>query len=166
MKAGIARLQRISACLRLAVPAGKGGPIYLAPEDLEAHLDALDGIVHDGLSSDEALDLLSAKSERTHKTASAFLRRNAALRDLAATHYAALSEAEQARRLARDLARYRATAWASERLLAECPGHRIGTPSGYCWRILRALDRPISAERIRHVLAQRPAQGWSRAPSK
>lgn len=50
------------------------------------------------------------------------------------------------------VARYDATAWRRERLLAECPPQRVGRPEEFAWKILRSYGRTPSSRTIRRIL--------------
>lgn len=89
---------------------------------------------------------------RLPETLAALDRRDALLREAAATFFPDLSACAAARLLETALNRYRSHAWRFERVFDQCPPHRTGRLEGMCWRILKTVDADISTRSIRRAI--------------
>ncbi|MCP1969781.1 hypothetical protein [Bradyrhizobium elkanii] len=56
--------------------------------------------------------------------------------------------------MAAALRRYHATPWLRDRCATERPGRIAGGAQGAFWLILKTVDRPLSADRIRRIVGQ------------
>lgn len=56
--------------------------------------------------------------------------------------------------MAAALGRYHATPWLRDRRATECPSRIAGGAQGAFWLILKTVDRPLSADRIRRIVGQ------------
>lgn len=101
---------------------------------------------------DDALNLAPAPGRRRVQTIAAIAQRDQLLRDAASTFFPGQSTAEQARRLATALARYRRGAdWSRDRAAGDVTYR--DTLRGYCWAALRIRDHDLSERQIRRVLS-------------
>ncbi|WP_063682819.1 hypothetical protein [Bradyrhizobium stylosanthis] len=90
--------------------------------------------------------------QRSAATRVAQVEQQRLLRTIAATFYAGQSASAAAESIAARLARYRAGPDWKRDCTADGIPYR-DTLRGHCWAILRAVDRPLSARRIRALLA-------------
>ena len=122
--------------------------------DVEAIADALDAFLAGRADTlDEALGLPRRRpGERTRATELAINERNRIVREAAARHYPALRPAAQAKELATELGRFRATAWVRECEAETCPARHLGSVQEACWHILRCRDNALGEEAIRKIL--------------
>jgi hypothetical protein len=104
-------------------------------------------------SVDFALGLKPAPGARSAASKLAQARRDRLIRGMAAEFYATLpSDSERAEHISLRLSRYRlGSDWERDR--AEDSIKYIGSLRGRCWEILKQVDRPLSARRIRAILA-------------
>ncbi|MVT69846.1 hypothetical protein GPL21_32695 [Bradyrhizobium pachyrhizi] len=90
--------------------------------------------------------------QRSASTRIAQVEHQRLLRTMAATFYAGQSASAAADGIALRLARYRAGPdWKRDRTLDSITYR--ATLRGHCWAVLKAIDRPLSARRIRALLA-------------
>ena len=101
---------------------------------------------------EQALGIMNT-GQRCRATVRAFSQRDALIRQTAPLYFPGLRKSLQGELLAEPLGRYHASAWERERNLAECPAKRVGTIYEACWQILKLVDCPLSARRIRGILA-------------
>jgi hypothetical protein len=121
-----------------------------------AVLESLDAFVRrDAETLDDAFGLARAPGVRDARTRHAIGRRDELLRLAASRFCDGRPAAEQGRYLAERLTRYRESAWRRQRSAPTCPC-RADTLEAMCWEILRAVDAPIGAERIRRILVANP----------
>ncbi|WP_375764117.1 hypothetical protein ACE10X_07025 [Bradyrhizobium sp. Pha-3] len=64
------------------------------------------------------------------------------------------ADLDAAHEIAAGLNRYASTAWLRDRSAQTCPARIAGTEKGAFWQILKVVDRPLSAERIRKIVGQ------------
>ena len=84
-------------------------------------------------------------------------KRDAALRELAARHFARLSVTAQAREIHTLSLRYAASAWLFDRERAAMPPHYAGTAKEWLWRAFAArAPMPIGERQLRHILPGAP----------
>jgi len=80
-------------------------------------------------------------------------KRDAALRELAARHFAQLSVTAQARQLHTLSLRYAASAWLFDREREAMPPHYAGTSKEWLWLAFAArAPMPIGERQLRHIL--------------
>jgi hypothetical protein len=85
----------------------------------------------------------------------AMRRRDAALRELARTHFPEATPSAQARQIHTLAVRYGASAWLRDRALAEMPQRYRGRANGWRWRAFRAgAPMPICERQLRTILAR------------
>lgn len=110
-------------------------------------------------SLDAAFGLKPGPGERSWRTISALQRRDDLIRQVAAEHYAGMTAREAGERISIELGRFRNSHdWRRSRAATTCP---FTGPKAKWWQILRLIDRPIGASRIRQILAnERPPIDW------
>jgi hypothetical protein len=78
-------------------------------------------------------------------------RRDALVRELAATHYPGLAISAQAARIARAAHRYAGCGWRHDRCKTQCPAHLAGRPEAVLWLLMKLA----AEEEVRFPLKQR-----------
>ena len=139
------------ATLRKGAVAWRQSPdrdVSALGEDLATWLDEGDGHL------DTALGIVNGAGE-SWRLADAVRRRDDLLRHVAAEYYCGQKPSVAAPKIASDLSRFRSSAaWRTARTAAACPyeGERA-----FFWQILRLVDKPIGADRLRRILGAKPA---------
>ena len=94
----------------------------------------------------------------------ALRKRDAALRDLAARHFAGHSTAGCARRLCQLSQRYAATGWRFDSACSEMPERYVGTPHEQLWHAFKSgAAMPLGERHLRTILG--PRECWHPAPN-
>jgi hypothetical protein len=100
----------------------------------------------------DLLEVLDPEASRRAWLAAAIEHRDRLLREAAAGRWPDLSITARAVLLARQLARYRATAWQRDRIRIENP-YPPGELRTVLWQALRLVDRDLSQRHARRILA-------------
>lgn len=104
-------------------------------------------------SLDSALGLKPAAGQRSWRTSAALVERDRLLCEVAITFFPEKSIREMAEAIAAGLERFRSGAeWPRYKMRETCP-YPQGLKANF-WRILKILDRTLSAARVRAVLAR------------
>lgn len=110
---------------------------------------------HRTRSIDEALGLRFARGGVPWWLEEAMRKRDAALRQLAAWHFADISVTGQARRIHDVSARYDASTWRFDKERDWMPAAYDGTVNEWLWRAFNSgAPMPISERQLRHVLGR------------
>ena len=137
------------AGLAEAIERGDRLPAVDAAELAAAIRDALAG----RQSLDAALGLRGGPGERSAATRLMLARRDALLREAADRHFPDQPAAQQAEALAEAWRRYEASAWPRERGATVCPPRHAGAVHALLWQAMKAGAMPVTARRIREILA-------------
>jgi hypothetical protein len=106
----------------------------------------------ESVSLDDAFGLDPAQV-RAERRAAAYDERDRLVRLISDRHFRGYpSKAERAGRMAERLAEYHAGPWRQAKAAPRCP-HPRGTFDELAWALFEVIDRPISARRIRALLA-------------
>jgi hypothetical protein len=97
--------------------------------------------------------------QRSLETRQAQAERDRLICTMAREFFAGPLIAPTAETVAKRLAQYRGGQDWKRDQAAESIGYR-GTVRGHCWAVLRAVDRPLSARRIRAILAASSGSSW------
>lgn len=112
-----------------------------------------DFLKHRCRSVDEALGLRFARGGIPWWREEATRVRDAALRELAARHFAGLSVGAQARQIGTLSIRYSESAWRSDRSRAEMPARYAGSPREWLWRaFMSGAPMPLRERQLRKIL--------------
>ncbi len=100
----------------------------------------------------EALGLKTSPGERHWRTTAALDTRDRILREAATRFFPNMKKSRQAEELGVGLRRYGSGPdWRRDRELCECP-YPVHLLKFYYWALLRAIDNPLSDDRIRRIL--------------
>jgi hypothetical protein len=83
-----------------------------------------------------------------------FAQRDALIRCVRKQYFQNRADLDAALEIEASLNRYASTAWLRDRSAQTCPGRITGTAKAAFWQILKTVDRPLSAERIRKIIGQ------------
>lgn len=110
---------------------------------------------HDCDNLNEAFGLIQGHGGVPWWRERAIRERDAALRELARTHFGALSVYGRAKLVAGLSERYAATCWPRDRMLDRMPERYAGTPKEQLWRAFRSgAKMPVSERRLRTLLGE------------
>ncbi|WP_375762859.1 hypothetical protein ACE10X_22360 [Bradyrhizobium sp. Pha-3] len=146
---------------RTRPPANRGpekGEFYRLGKIAEALAAGIDLTAEERAAAAQALRTASLvlmptkPGQRSVSTRMAQAEHQRLLRTMAATFYSEQSASGAADGIAKRLARYRSGPdWKRDRTAASISYRE--TLRGHCWAVLKAIDRPLSARRIRALLA-------------
>ena len=104
-------------------------------------------------------DLTSAvpvdgRGHRPPETLAALERRDALICEAVAVYFPGSSANDAAHRLHIALQRYECGSWRRDRSADVCPSRHAGRITGYCWQILREIDRTPKPRSTRLILSR------------
>lgn len=107
----------------------------------------------------EAGDVLTVEQRRNAASAlrlaalpQRFADRDALLLAIRREFFAGHTDNDAAHEIAAGLGRYMDSAWRRDRVAPTCPDRIAGSVKGAYWRVLQAVPRPLSVERIRKIV--------------
>ncbi len=137
---------------RLAAMAAGLRAGTLEPEDRDCLAEAIERVAA-GEDAAAAFGIKRGPGQRAWHTCEALAQRDMLLRHAASCFLGGLSVTEQALRLHVELSRYRASAWARERVNDECPERHRGTIYENLWQVLKLRDAVLGPRSLRLILA-------------
>ena len=97
---------------------------------------------------------LDGRGHRSPQTLLMLDERDAMLREAAAMFFPGDSMNATAKQLHRALDRYCCGAWLRERVAITLPSRHLGRLDGFCWRLLRTVNRVPGESRIRQIISR------------
>jgi hypothetical protein len=143
--AAIERLQDLAAFLRAP-------PKNVDPATALWFANAVGRYLYDDIPLDVAFGLKPRAGQRDPRERLSITRRDALLKQTAATFFPDLNQTGKAEALHQALLRYSTTGWRRDRVAPTCPPHRIGLDQAL-WTLLKARAAVPSARTIHNALS-------------
>lgn len=146
MLAVIDNMRAVAKLCRAKQPLPEGLALWLATS-LQAFLD------QQSESLNDAFGLRNARGGVPWRTEAKMRARDAALRQLAATHFSGLALSAQATRVHQLSVRYAASSWRFDRMREDMPVAYEGTPHEWLWRAFKSgTSMPLGVRQLRTIL--------------